>query len=325
VPPQQPIPPHLTGRPFRLAEALDAGLSVTMLRGQRFRQLRQGVYAEAAIADDLETRVDAARLVLPDSAVLSHATAAQLRGLPVPGTQLLHVTLPPDVERTRAAGVCCHQREVRTESYKGRLVSVPTDNFLELAETLSLVDLVVLGDDMVRRGLVTATGLREEVAATQRRRCVRLARRAAGLVRPGVDSPQETRARLLILLAGLPEPEPNFVVHDAAGGWIGPVDLAYPALRIAIEYHGDVHRRKRGRWRSDIAKAELLREIGWTVVLTASDLDDRPERTLNRVRGALVDAGHPTVPAEFDRAWRNHLMPRWAADRMEWARADRAS
>jgi hypothetical protein len=320
MPPQQEIPPELRGRPFRLSEALAAGLSVSMLRGQRFQQLRRGVYAEATVADDLEMRVDAARLTLPDGTVFSHATAAQLRGLPVPPTSQIHVTLPPDVERTRAAGVRPHRRTVRSELFRGRLISAPTDNFLELAEMLSLVDLVVLGDAMVRRRLVSCASLLHGVAASGRRRGLRVARRAASLVRAGVDSPRETHVRLLIVLAGLPEPELNFVVRDAFGGWIGAVDLAYPALRIAIEYHGDIHRTKRGRWRSDIAKAELLREAGWTVIiLTATDIYDRPERTLERLHATLVKAGHPAVPAALTPEWRKHLMPEWARDRVEWS------
>ena len=66
----------------------------------------------------------------------------------------------------------------------------------------------------------------------------------------------ETRLWLLFLPAGLPEPEPGFTVRDAVGGWIGEVDLAYAPYRIAIEYHGDVHRTTRRRWQSDVAKVE---------------------------------------------------------------------
>jgi len=326
VPPQTSIPPQLRGRPFRLAEALEAGLASSVLRGRRFRRLRRGIYAEAVVADALETQVDAALLVLPGDAVLSHHTAAQLRGLPVPSSRQVHVTLPPAVERSRAGGVRSHEGTPRLVRHDGRALSAPAENFLELAETLCLVDLVVLGDAMVRRGLVTCDELRKAVATTGRRRGVRTARRAAQLVRAGVDSPMETRVRLLVVLAGLPEPEPNVVIRDEVGEWVGVVDLAYPDLKIAIEYHGDVHRTKRAKWRSDVTKAELLRALGWTVIiLTADDIESRPERTLLRVRSALVEAGHPKVPAAVDPAWRAHLLPRWARDRQDWARADQAS
>jgi hypothetical protein len=58
----------------------------------------------------------------------------------------------------------------------------------------------------------------------------RLARRVAGLVRKGVDSAMETRLRLLIVLAGLPEPEVNVIVRDENGDWELRFDLCYPQL-----------------------------------------------------------------------------------------------
>lgn len=82
------------------------------------------------------------------------------------------------------------------------------DTFIALASCLSLVELVVVGDAMVRMQLVSEADLREKTKASSERHAV-LARRAAGLVRRGVDSPMETRLRLLIVLAGLPEPEVN--------------------------------------------------------------------------------------------------------------------
>jgi hypothetical protein len=272
------------------------------------------VYVEADAPDSVEALVDAARLVLPDLAVVSHQTAAQLRDLPVPASDQVHVSMPH--RAPRIAGVRAHEGSPTAVVRHGRRISSPVDNFVELAESLSLVDLVILGDAMVRRGFVTCDELVDRARSNRRRRGARMARRAAALVRARVDSPMESRVRLLIVLAGLPEPEPGCKVRDDLGGWIGEVDLAYPASKIAIEYHGDVHRTKRGRWRSDIAKIELLHEFRWTViVITAEDLDARPERTLRRVRKALVEANHPNVPADLNPLWRTHLLPTWARER----------
>jgi hypothetical protein len=175
----------------------------------------------------------------------------------------------------------------------GRRLSAPAENFVELAETLSLVDLVILGDAMVRRELVTCADLVAATASTRRRRGVRLARAAAVMVRPRVDSPMETRVRLLIVLAGLPEPAPGHTVRDAIGGWIGEVDLAYPADRIAIEYHGDVHRSSPGKWRRDIAKAELLAQLGWIVIVLTSE--DTCVRSAH-CAGSVVPSPRPGTP-----------------------------
>jgi len=306
--PPQTIPLELFGRPFLLAEAKSAGLTAQVLRGRRFRRLFCTAYVVASAPDSLATKVDALRLLLPPDALLSHETAALLRGLPIPPPDRLHVTVPPGVRGPRLAGVCTHRGSPAASTREGRRLTAPADNFLELAETLSLVDLVILGDAMVGMDLLTCAELVDAVARTSRRRGVRMARRAAALVRPRVDSPMETRLRLLIVFAGLPEPTTNFTVRDGDGGWIGVVDLAYDAIRIAIEYHGDVHRGTPGKWRSDIAKAELLYRLGWRVIiLTADDIYLRPAQTLRRVCEALVDAHHPGVPADLDPAWRQHF------------------
>jgi hypothetical protein len=291
-----------------------AGLSRQMLRAGRFRCVRRGVYAEVSVRDEVATEADAALLLLPNEAVLSHATAAQLRGLPVPPCSTVHVTLPPQTGRPRMRGVRVHEAAVSAAVHDGRPLTTPEENFVELAECLTLVDLVVLGDAMVRRGLTTCLRLRAAVATTTRRRGIRLARRAAELVRADVDSPQETRVRLLVVLAGLPEPQPGFVIRDDLGEWLGAVNLAYGDYRIVIEYHGDVHRKKAGRWRSDVAKAELLRGLGWTVIILTSEDLDRPDRTLDRILRALREAGHPQLPPVPGTGWRPHLIPAWAVE-----------
>lgn len=307
MPPPRAVPPELSGRPFLLAEARQLGLSDDVLRGRRFRRLFRSVYVTADTPHSLELQVDAVRLLLP-AATFTHDTAALLRRLPVPPSDRIHVTVPTASERPRLPGVRPHHRTPARVLVEGRPVSAPADNFVELAASLTLVELVVLGDAMARRQLITSSGLVTTVGTTARGRGIRIARRAASLVRAGVDSPMETQARLLVVLAGLPEPIPNLTVRDADGGWLGEVDLGYRACRVAVEYHGDVHRSAPRRWRADIAKGELLRRLGWqVVVLTADDLYVRPALTLSRVHDALVDAGHPEVPAVLDSAWREHF------------------
>ena len=114
------------------------------------------------------------------------------------------------------------------------------DTFLDLAGELGLVDLVVLGDALVRRRRTTVTKL-VAAAAQASGRHVALARRAAGLVRAGVDSPMESRLRMLLVLAGLPEPVVNHTEHDDRGWWVRRFDLSYPAARVAVEYDGRQH------------------------------------------------------------------------------------
>jgi very-short-patch-repair endonuclease len=166
----------------------------------------------------------------------------------------------------------------------GGLRVVRTDvTWGDLADRLTVDDLVVLGDAMLRRGLSTLDALNRIASGTRHRRGVRLLRLAVPLLEPRTDSPMETRVRLLLVRAGLPCPQANRdVVVD--GEWIARPDLSYPHLRIAIEYDGDHHRSRR-QWRSDRARRQLLEDAGWVVLeLTADDVLRRPEATVERVR-----------------------------------------
>ena len=93
--------------------------------------------------------------------------------------------------------------------------------FLDLASGgASLVDLVIAGDSLVKANDLDPALFVVGAAAYQGRNA-RRARRAASLVRAGVDSPMETRIRLLIVLAGLPEPQVNFIVRHAVASGVG--------------------------------------------------------------------------------------------------------
>jgi len=67
------------------------------------------------------------------------------------------------------------------------------------------------------------------------------------------------------------------------------VDLAYPHLRIAIEYEGDQHRTDPRQWQRDIEKHELLADLGWRVIRFSRDhVFSDPESIARRVRAAIA-------------------------------------
>lgn len=175
--------------------------------------------------------------------------------------------------------------------HAGLRVSSPLDLFIELAGVLSVVDLVIAGDAMVKIGLFTADELRAFCAGTRRWHS-RRARRGAALVRDGVDSPVETRVRLLLVWAGLPEPIVNLRVTDGTGH-TRRLDLCYPFLKIAIEYDGRHHIEREAQWNQDLRRRENLEADGWRfVVITSKGVFIEPEDTIGRVVGALAQRGH---------------------------------
>lgn len=69
---------------------------------------------------------------------------------------------------------------------------------------------------------------------------------------------------------------------------VARTDLAYPELKVAIEYEGDGHRTSAEQWRRDIQRQRELEALGWIVIrLTQEDLNDA-DALIDRVRGAIA-------------------------------------
>lgn len=287
MPPHLDIPEPFRTAPFRLADALAAGVPRGLLSGPQFRRPFSGVRVACTVPDTLSIRCQALSLVIPDDAAFSHETAAALCELPIPRfDDDVDVTVPPGIVVPQIAGVDGHTGLVLDDvvDVNGLRVVHPERTFYDLAATLRLDDLVALGDAVVR-GWSTPESLMGRVADMRRRRGVVVARQALALIRPGVDSPMETKVRLMIMRAGLPCPDVNVDIWDDAGGWLARPDLAYVKLKIAIEYDGDHHRTDKRQWRRDRARDANLREAGWIVItLTADDVHRYAHRTVERIR-----------------------------------------
>lgn len=259
--------------PMTRAEALRRGYTLKQLRGPQFQRLFRGVYLPAGEAVTLIQRVLGALLIAPPGAYASHHTAARLWGAVPPETDQTHISVPGGGARTVRDGIAAHRAEttIPPTQRRGVPVSAPAAVFLELATLhLDLVALVVLGDSLVRRARISPETL-VAAAADWSGRGSRLARRATGLVRKGVDSAMETRLRLLIVLAGLPEPEVNFIIRDENGDWALRFDLCYPQLKLIIEYDGDHHRLDPRQWSRDLLRREWLERNGWRIIVVNSE------------------------------------------------------
>ncbi|MEU4602793.1 hypothetical protein AB0F43_07430 [Kribbella sp. NPDC023972] len=276
-------------RPVRLitaAQARVAGISRGMLRSRRYQRVLGSVYVASEIPLTLRVRAEAALSLVPNG-VLSHHTALALWGASGPVDDRLHVSVRRDPKRAkpRVHGLTVHEvLNLDDQILDGLPVSRPERTFLDLAGGSDLTGLVIAGDSLVRRSPATPESLTALATSTAGMRGIRLARRAATLVRHGVDSPMETRLRLLIVLSGLPEPAVGHVVLDSDGGWLAKPDLSYPELKIAIEYDGHHHLKDARQWQRDIRRRENLERAGWRVrVITAADLLTAPATILARI------------------------------------------
>lgn len=294
-----------TSRPFSRAMALRAGLG-KRLRTRAFRQLLHGVYVDADVPDSPLLAARAALVPFGPKAWASHATAARLLGVPIPPLPGEHVTVLERRERRNRNDVTCHQStDALIIRIDGTRVSAPQHLFLELASMLSLVDLVVVGDHLIRKRLVSLADLRHYCANACGAGAVQ-ARAAVAFVRERVDSPMETRLRLLLVLAGLPEPEinPDMTVRGNRRRY----DLVWRHARLIVEYDGRHHVEREQQWESDIERREEADDSAWTLrIITAKGIYRSPDETVAKIHRLLLERHEPGVPRTLTDGWRQHF------------------
>lgn len=300
--------------PFPRFRALNAGIPRASVDSPAFRRLLHGVIVSADVPDSAVLRVKAALACYFDDAFASHVSAARVWQVPVETRPGEHVTVGDDAHRLRRAGVTTHRRpDAAVAVRRGVRVSVLTDLFVELADELSLVELVVAGDWMVRRHGVRIKHLRQ-AAKDASGHAGRLARKAASYVRARVDSPMETRLRMLIVLAGIPEPVVNMSVRDVDGEPVRRFDLSRHEVRVIVEYDGRHHVELIEQWESDLERREEIDDEGWRIlVVVAHGVYTDPGRTVRRVFRLLRARGLDDLPERPSEDWRPHFPGRAAA------------
>jgi hypothetical protein len=296
-------------RPFSRADARDSGIPVKHLRSARFRKLFYDLYICADIVVTPAVLASAVLRISPFGSHASHFTAAEIWGGVVPAQPLTHVSSRVGGMRSQRQGVASHQssRGSQVVIFQGVRVSCPEQAFIDLATEIALVDLVVLGDSLVSKRRTTPGAL-IAAATAWKGKGGRLARRAARLVRAGVDSPMETRLRMLMVLAGLPEPVVNHIEYDAMGAWSKRFDLSYPDLKLIIEYDGRQHADDDRQWARDIERREELDGDGWRlIVIRSKGIYVEPHRTLERIVGAMRTSGAQGLPRALNDEWKRHF------------------
>lgn len=310
MPASSTAPEVLAKTVFSIQEARAAGMTEYQLRDPRLRSPTPGIRIWDGSARPWIESVQAVSS-LPGDHYLSHTTAARLWGIWLPPRWdqdwPLHVTGRKGASGARRRpGVLGHRaalddRDV-VEMGAFRLTS-PERTWLDLATLIGDHDaLVAAGDAILQRrdgpprppgalGTNPLSSFAEIDAVLARRRRtkgINAARAAREFLRAGVDSAPETKIRMIIIEAGLPEPAVNEVV------WLSPTvkrrpDLHYAQWRIAIQYDGRGHE-VAGQLNSDIHRDDDFSVHGWVTVRAASDIytQEGQSRFLERLRRAIT-------------------------------------
>jgi hypothetical protein len=298
------VPCALRNRPFSTGEARAVGLSSTNLKGSGFRKIFRGVWACSDVLLTLNVRIQAARLILPSDAIVSHTTALALLGVESAPAHPLHFSTNTSL-RTWQDGIVLHRRRwpLHPDLIDDIPLARPDRAFVDSATLLGHRDLVRAGDSLVRLGRTTPALLRRYAGERHLDGVVR-ARGAAEYVCAGVDSIPETDVRLLLRFARLPEPEVNGWIVNDAGVAIGRGDLVYHRYALIVEYDGWHHERDARQRQKDHLRRERLEAAGWRVIVVTSEDLKNPLGIVRRVHAGLVAGGYHGPAPVMSMTWR---------------------
>lgn len=320
--PREPLPPELMAA-FAVSSARAFGISRRRLDRADLERVFRGARLRAdaddeADADQEETPwsqraaqsdrlLRAYRPIMPSHAFLCGPTAALEWGIPIPmrlGSRLHVGVFRPRTAPVRAE-VSGHQFTrgfIKVVDKDGVAITDPASTWASLGGLLTEDELVAAADRVLRvprhpggfRAVTeSALATREELALLCERKGrpgAPALRRALDAARTGSSSPPETQIRLILRDARLPEPALDVDVYDQFGRFLGCSELAYPELRIAIEYESDGHL-VRAQLERDIDKYQAYAEAGWTVVrVTSQHVFKDSGETVRRVRQARAGA-----------------------------------
>ncbi|GAA3403853.1 hypothetical protein [Pseudarthrobacter polychromogenes] len=304
----RPLPDELRTGPFTLADAALAGVSARRWRHGSLVRHGRGIRMERTTAAlPLSARVRPF-IEVNGRCAASHATAAELHGLPQrrqnEGLEVYHLIRPEGAAHLARPHVIVHRMKLFEDEVMmmgGLPVTTPERTWLDMAEMLSVDEIVAMGDSCVRVPRLELEGrdmplcsigdLQLMINRHKGKRGLRKAKEAMELIRVGSDSPQETLLRLALVRAGMPEPELNVAIIDSTGQRHHEPDLSYRKYRIGIEYEGE-HHGEEGQILRDIARSERYTALGWTEVrISKRHMLNDAKSAVMKVRSALVQAG----------------------------------
>jgi predicted transcriptional regulator of viral defense system len=261
----------------------------------RWEAVHEGVYRLVALPLSWHGRVLAACWAGGTDARASHSSAAELWELPRRSTEVIEITCRR-WRRTQQRGLVVHETRALSEldaaERHGIPVTTAARTIFDLAATSGPRTLDLMIESALRRRLTTYSELHRTLERLARRGRRGTTKFRAALDRRGEDDVlTESEAELLLMRLltdhGLPAPVPQHQIRDRDGRVVARVDLAYPDLRIAIEYDSYAHHVGNDALVRDSARRNAVVALGWLpITATANDLRNGGHRLATDVRQA---------------------------------------
>lgn len=288
-----PVPPVLLTRDYPRAYAL------SLLRSGVLRPVRKGALIGSEHLAGLDTYAARRTLALARIAavsrqlhapVMTHSSAAALWGLPlIAATARVHVAQRSGPSSRSAKDIARHCLELPSGEVTrlgDHMATTLERTVVDCAMTLRVEPGLILADAALHIGadIDECWAILDRMG---RRPGTRRARTILTYADGGAESPGETRSRLVMLRAGLPQPETQVLVRTRIGDFWS--DLGWPAQRVLGEYDGAA-KYTAGGAAADAVIAEKRRQEAVEdeeyVVVRIDNTDIRaPAQLAARVRG----------------------------------------
>jgi hypothetical protein len=257
--------------------------------------------APAGSGDALDLRLACLKLVLKPHAVVVDRTAAWLWDVPLATAPSAG---PPPVDvfvlrgrtRLRRADTASGERDLSPQDLvqiDGICVTTAARTAMDLACRLPRPDALAALDGFARVHGITQADLGALLPRFRGRRGVVKARGLIPLMDGRAESSGESITRLAIIDGGLPVPVPQhwITVHGVP---TYRLDLAYPRLKIVVEYNGQKYHSEDSDREADESRWKWLRERGWIVIVVWRDDFSlkAQQRWLGELRAALASRAH---------------------------------
>ena len=271
--------------PFLGSDAIADG---TLTRSQlttRYTRLFRDVYVDRDVEVTAGLRARAGWLWAKRRGVVAGLSAAALHGSKwVDGrttVELIHEN------RHRLPGLRVHSDRIEEDEITvvdGVPATTPARTVLDLGCWHPTTSAVAAIDSLARAAEIKTADVELLAQRYPGRRGIARARRALTLFDAGAQSPKETWLRLVLVEAGIPQPQTQITVRDEFGQAIAYLDMGWEGIKVAVEYDGDHHRSDRSQFGWDIRRLEKLQHRGWIVIRVVAG--DRPADIVRRVRAA---------------------------------------
>ena len=281
-------------------EAMELGLSPEDIRrlvdkGVWLR-IRRGTYVEreswGRLAPEQQHLVTARAVLrgLDQPAVLGHVSAAIAHGLPAWGSDLstVHVIRPARRHGARVESGVAHHSATLPAEHLDKIDGIPVTSLartlVDHARTTRFEPAVVTADAGLRTGRLERRDLLDMRRWQQDWPGARNAGGVVSFADGRSESVGESRGRVRIDEAGLPQPELQVEITEEDGRFVARVDYLFRAQRTIGEFDGRLKYRlasaggnpEDALWREKL-REDRLRSLGYAVVrITWADLERAP-------------------------------------------------